>query len=42
MALNFLLDVSLSALLLCYAPKIDDVFNLLDTLVLLYLYKARN
>jgi len=32
-ALNFLLGMSFSALLLCYTPKIDDVFNLSDMLV---------
>lgn len=37
MALNFLRGVSLSALLLCYAPKIDDVFNLSDTPVLFFI-----
>lgn len=35
-ALNFLLDVTPSAMLLCYAPKIDDVFNLLDMLVVFF------
>lgn len=32
-ALNFLLDVFLSALLLYYVPKTDDVVSLLDMLV---------
>lgn len=41
MALNFLRGVSLSALLLCYAPKIDDVFNLSDTPVLFFFISTK-